>query len=101
MEYQTKKDEINSLYESKEFLLEDWLEQYGTPELRQRFRKYLSHKEDEHIMDEIKESIKMMMYNKKTCYELQVDNLLYERIQYISCVVYTIDLFHKGKIFQN
>jgi hypothetical protein len=60
-----KKDEINSLYESKEFLLEDWLEQYGTPELRQRFRKYLSHKEDEHIMDEIKESIKMMMYNKK------------------------------------
>jgi len=43
----------------------------------------------------------MMMYNKKTCYELQVDNLLYERIQYISCVVYTIDLFHKGKIFQN
>jgi len=31
-----KKDEINSLYESKEFLLEDWLEQYGTPELRQK-----------------------------------------------------------------
>ena len=60
-----KNDEIHSLYESKEMLLEDWLDNYGTEELRQKFNKYLSNKEDDATMEDIKESIKMMMYNKK------------------------------------
>ena len=60
-----KNDEINTLYESKEMLLEDWLDNYGNEELRQKFNKYLSNKEDDETMNEIKENIKMMMYNKK------------------------------------
>jgi hypothetical protein len=60
-----KHNEIDSLYDMKEMLLEDWLEAYGTDELRQKFNKYLTNKEDIEIMDEIKENIKMMMYNKK------------------------------------
>ena len=60
-----KNDEIDSLYESKEMLLEDWLDNYGNEELRQKFNKYLINKEDEATMEDIKESIKMMMYNKK------------------------------------
>ena len=60
-----KNDEIDSLYESKEMLLEDWLDNYGNEVLRQKFNKYLSNKEDDSIMNEIKENIKMMMYNKK------------------------------------
>ena len=60
-----KNDEIDSLYESKEMLLEDWLDNYGNEELRQKFNKYLSNKEDDSTMNEIKENIKMMMYNKK------------------------------------
>lgn len=60
-----KHNEIDSLYDMKEMLLEDWLEAYGNDELRQKFNKYLNNKEDTEIMDEIKENIKMMMYNKK------------------------------------
>ena len=60
-----KHDEIQNLYESKEMLLEDWLDTYGNEQLRQKFNKYLNNKEDQEIMEEIKENIKMMMYNKK------------------------------------
>jgi len=59
-----KSSEIDQLYESKEILLEDWLEEYGTDELRQKFNKYLCNKENEDIMHSIKEEIKMMLYNK-------------------------------------
>jgi len=59
-----KSIEIDNLYESKEILLEDWLEEYGTDELRQKFNKYLSNKENEDIIHSIKEEIKMMLYNK-------------------------------------
>ena len=59
-----KSSEIDQLYESKEILLEDWLEEYGTDELRQKFNKYLCNKENEDIMTSIKEEIKMMLYNK-------------------------------------
>ena len=60
-----KNDELNSLYDMKEMLLEDWLETYGNDILRQKFRKYLNNKCNEEIMNEIKENIKMMLYNKK------------------------------------
>ena len=60
-----KSIEIDSLYESKEMLLEDWLDAYGTEQLKQKFQKYLSNKEDDETKTGIKENIKMMMYNKK------------------------------------
>ena len=60
-----KNDELNSLYDMKEMLLEDWLEVYGNDSLRQKFNKYLNNKSNEEIMHEIKENIKMMLYNKK------------------------------------
>lgn len=60
-----KSTEIDSLYESKEMLLEDWLDAYGTEQLRQKFQKYLNNKEDDETKIGIKENIKMMMYNKK------------------------------------
>ena len=60
-----KNDELSSLYDMKEMLLEDWLEAYGNDSLRQKFNKYLNNKCNEEIMHEIKENIKMMLYNKK------------------------------------
>jgi hypothetical protein len=60
-----KNDELSSLYDMKEMLLEDWLEAYGNDSLRQKFNKYLNNKSNEEIMHEIKENIKMMLYNKK------------------------------------
>ena len=60
-----KNDELSSLYDMKEMLLEDWLETYGNDSLRQKFNKYLNNKSNEEIMNEIRENIKMMLYNKK------------------------------------
>jgi len=64
-----KAQELNDLYESKEMMLEEWLddEQHKYPDLRDKFNKYLNNKENDAIMDSIKEEIKMMMYNKKKC----------------------------------
>lgn len=60
-----KQDELNTLYENNEMLLEDWLEEYGTEALREKYRKYLSNKEDPETFKQIKENIHMMMYNKR------------------------------------
>ena len=62
-----KIQELNDLYESKEMMLEEWLdeEQHKYPELQEKFNKYLNNKENDETMNMIKEEIKMMMYNKK------------------------------------
>jgi hypothetical protein len=59
-----KNDEVDTLYENNEMLLEDWLDEYGTDALRDKFRKYLTNKEDPETFKQIKENIHMMMYNK-------------------------------------
>ena len=62
-----KIQELNELYESKEMMLEEWLdeEQHKYPDLQDKFNKYLNNKENDETMNYIKEEIKMMMYNKK------------------------------------
>ena len=62
-----KIQELNELYESKEMMLEEWLdeEQHKYPDLQDKFNKYLNNKENDETMNLIKEEIKMMMYNKK------------------------------------
>ena len=59
-----KSYELNNLYDTHEMLLEDWLESYGTKELRDKYDRYLNNKEDEETMNMIKDEIKLMMYNK-------------------------------------
>jgi hypothetical protein len=61
-----KKDILDTLYEEKEMLIEDWLEeeQHKYPELKKKFEKYLDNKENDETMNLIKEEIKLMMYNK-------------------------------------
>jgi len=67
-----KFQELNDLYETKEMLLEEWLdeEQHKHPELKDKFNKYLNNKENDETMNLIKEEIKMMMYNKKKLLEI-------------------------------
>jgi ElaB/YqjD/DUF883 family membrane-anchored ribosome-binding protein len=62
-----KNIEIDELYNEKEILLEDWLDEYQHkyPELRQKFEKYLNNKENDETMNKIKEEIKLLMYNQK------------------------------------
>lgn len=59
-----KSYELDNLYDKNEMLLEDWLESYGTPELRDKYSRYLNNKENEDTMIMIKDEIKLMMYNK-------------------------------------
>ena len=58
---------IDDIYDHKEILLEEWIEseQDNYPELRDKFEKYLQNKEDDNTLNNIKENIKLMMYNKK------------------------------------
>jgi len=44
-------------------LLSEWLNEFGTKELREKFEKYLSRKEGAFNM--IQEEIKLMFYNKR------------------------------------
>jgi hypothetical protein len=59
-----KKSELDRLYEEKEMMLEEWLETNPDPILKDKFIKYLNNKEDDECLNQIKEDIKMMMYNK-------------------------------------
>jgi len=65
----SKITELDKLYERKEMLLEDWLDEYGTHELRQKFECYLTNKGHDETLCMIKDEIKMMMYNKKKLLE--------------------------------
>ena len=61
--------ELNDLYERKEMLLCDWIDEYGTPELTKKFERYLNNKEKDENMNLIKDEIKLMMYNKRKTIE--------------------------------
>lgn len=64
-----RNNELDTLYDMKEMLLEDWLDKYGNEELKQKFNKYLMNKTHEETLSMIKDDIKLMMYNKKKCLE--------------------------------
>jgi acetolactate synthase small subunit len=66
-----KNTELDTLYDTKEMLLEDWIheEQHNYPELKIKFEKYLNNREEDEIMNSIKEDIKLMLYNNKKLVE--------------------------------
>lgn len=63
----SKVNELDTLYESKEMMIEEWLEseQHKYPELQDKFMQYLDNKENDETMNMVKEEIKLMMYNNK------------------------------------
>ena len=64
-----KVEEIDKLYEEKELMLEEWLEQNKNTEMKERFIKYLNNKEKDETLNMIKDELKLMMYNKKQLLE--------------------------------
>ena len=60
-----KREEIDKLYEEKELLLEEWLEENKDHEMKEKFMKYINNRDDNELINSIKEDIKLMMYNKK------------------------------------
>ena len=61
------KNDFQNVYEHKEIMIEEWIEkeQDNYPELRDKFYKYVNNKENDNILNNIKEDIKLMMYNNK------------------------------------
>jgi hypothetical protein len=58
-----KKYELDRLYEEKEMMLEEWLDSNPDQELKDKFVKYLNNKDNDECLNQIKEEIKMMIYN--------------------------------------
>ena len=66
----TKEYELEKIYEEKEILLEEWLENNDYPEIKEKFVRYINNKEKDDNLNEIKEDIKLMMYNKTKEFKL-------------------------------
>ena len=60
-----KNREIDKLYEEKELMIEEWLEEHKDPELQIFFDKYLNNKKNTETIDMINEELRLMMYNKR------------------------------------
>jgi hypothetical protein len=60
-----KREEIDKIYEEKELLLEEWLEENKDQEMKEKFMKYINNRDTDELINSIKEDIKLMMYNKK------------------------------------
>ena len=61
---------LDSFYGNNEYMLEEWIkEQDKYPELKEKFNKYLHNKEDDEVLNNIKEEVKLMMYNKRNLIE--------------------------------
>lgn len=62
-----KVSELDSLYESKEMMIEEWMEegQHKYPELQDKFMQYLDNKDNDETMNMVKDEIKLMLYNNK------------------------------------
>ena len=68
---------LDDIIDHKEILLDEWLdkEQDNYPELRDKFELYLNNKENDSILNNIKDDIKLMMYNKRNKIKTKIDNI--------------------------
>jgi len=62
-ELKNRQYEMTHLYDNHEMLLNEWLNEFGTRELRDIFKRYLERKDGAFNM--IQEEIKLMLYNKR------------------------------------
>ena len=64
---QDKKSQIDDLYDSNEFVLETWYDEYKEkyPSIIASFQKYLQNRDENEVLNGIKEEILVMLYNKR------------------------------------
>jgi hypothetical protein len=60
-----RQTELDRLYEEKEMMLEEWLEENNDKEIKEKFVKYLNNKEKDETLNFIKDEFKLLMYNNK------------------------------------
>ena len=64
---QDKKTQVDDLYDSNEFVLETWYDEYKEkyPSIIASFQKYLQNRDENEVLNGIKEEILVMLYNKR------------------------------------
>ena len=56
---------LDEIFRKKHYMIEEWIEEDKFPELKQKFIEYLQQKENDDSLNQMKEEIKLMMYNQK------------------------------------
>lgn len=72
-ELKMKEQSIEELYNDNEMRIEEWLNKYGNNELKEKFEKYLSNKENPDVISMINEEVRLLLYNKRHLIENEVD----------------------------
>ena len=64
---QDKKRQIDDLYDNNEMVLENWYDEYKEkyPNIIQSFQRYLQNRDEDIVLNKIKEEILLMLYNKR------------------------------------
>jgi hypothetical protein len=64
---QDKKTQVDDLYDSNEFVLETWYDEYKEkyPSIIASFQKYLQNRDENEVLNSIKEEILVMLYNNR------------------------------------
>ena len=62
-----RKEQIDDLYETNEIVLETWYDEYKTkyPHIIKSFQRYLHNKDDNDVLNRMKDEILLMLYNKR------------------------------------
>jgi len=68
---QDKKLQVDDLYDYNEFVLENWYDEYKEkyPSIIASFQKYLQNRDEDETLNNIKEEILVMLYNKRNAIE--------------------------------
>ena len=70
---QDKKAQIDDLYTYNEFLLENWYDEYTEkyPSIVESFKMYLKNRDSNTMLNDIKEEILLMLYNKRNMISIE------------------------------
>ena len=62
-----RKEQIDNLYEYNEIMLEEWYENYKDKDIEmvKSFTRYLKSKEDNEVLNSIKNEILLLLYNNR------------------------------------
>ena len=62
-----KKEQIDDIYDCNEVILENWYDEYKEkyPHIIQSFQRYLKNKDESDTINEVKDEILLMLYNRR------------------------------------
>ena len=71
---QDKKKQIEHLYDNNEGVLENWYDEYREkyPNIIKSFQRYLKNRDEDVVLNKIKEEILLMLYNKRKMIPIEI-----------------------------